>query len=125
EFVGEVFRIAGALDSASRTLLTEIRLRNADHRLVPGMYADVKLAPRGAERSLRIPANTLMFGAEGPRVAIVNREKRVHLQSVQLGRDFGTEVEITNGLRGDEQLISNPTDDLRENTAVQPSGPAR
>jgi hypothetical protein len=36
-----------------------------------------------------------------------------------LGRDFGTEVEITSGLRGDERLISNPTDNLRENTAVQ------
>jgi RND family efflux transporter MFP subunit len=125
KFEGSVFRIAGALDSASRTLLTEIRLRNADNRLVPGMYADVQLAPRGAERSLRIPANTLMMGADGPRVAIVTRERKVHLQSVQLGRDLGTEVEITSGLRGDEQLISNPTDNLRENTVVQPSGPAR
>jgi RND family efflux transporter MFP subunit len=121
QFTGEVFRIAGALDSASRTLLTEIRLRNPDHRLVPGMYADVQLVPQGAERSLRIPANTLILGADGPRVAIVTRERKIHLQSVQLGRDFGTEVEITSGLRGEERLVSNPTDDLRENTAVQVS----
>jgi RND family efflux transporter MFP subunit len=125
EFTGEVFRIAGALDSTSRTLLTEIRLRNLDNRLVPGMYADIKLAPGGAERSLRIPANTLMTGADGPRVALVTPEGKVHLQAVQLGRDLGTELEITSGLRGDERLISNPTDDLRENTAVQPSAPAR
>jgi RND family efflux transporter MFP subunit len=123
KFEGTVFRIAGALDSASRTLLTEIRLPNRDRRLVPGMYADVRLAPRGGEGSLRVPANTLILGAEGPRVAIVTRKNRVHLQSVQLGRDYGTEVEITNGLRGNEQLISNPTDNLQENTPVQPAAP--
>jgi multidrug efflux pump subunit AcrA (membrane-fusion protein) len=119
EFVGQVFRLAGALDSASRTLLAEIRLRNPGSLLAPGMYADVKLAPVGAQQVLRVPSNTLILGADGPRVATVTRAKKVHLQSVQLGRDFGTEVEITNGLRSDERLISNPTDNLVENTPVE------
>jgi multidrug efflux pump subunit AcrA (membrane-fusion protein) len=125
EFVGEVFRLAGALDSTSRTLLAEIRLRNPGNLLAPGMYADIQLAPVGVEQALRVPSNTLILGADGTRVATVTRERKVHLQSVQLGRDLGTEVEITNGLRGDEKLISNPTDDLVENTPVQVNAKAK
>jgi hypothetical protein len=49
----------------------------------------------------------------------------VHLQAVQIGRDLGTEVEVTSGLRGDERLIGNPTDNLRENTVVQVSANAK
>jgi multidrug efflux pump subunit AcrA (membrane-fusion protein) len=118
-FTGEVFRIAGALDATARTLLAEVRLRNPEYRLVPGMYAQVQLVPTGPTRLLRVPANTLVFGAEGPRVVTVTRDRKVRYQKVQLGRDFGTEVELLDGLRGDEELITNPMDSLKEGARVQ------
>jgi multidrug efflux pump subunit AcrA (membrane-fusion protein) len=40
-FEGVVANASGALDAASRTLLTEVRVRNAESTLRPGMYADV------------------------------------------------------------------------------------
>jgi hypothetical protein len=61
----------------------------------------------------------LVFGAEGPRVVTVTRERKVRYQKVQLGRDFGTEVELLDGLRGDEELITNPMDSLQEGARVQ------
>src|SRR5438874_8617640 len=52
-FVGKIASTAGALDPTSRTLLTEVRLRNDDHALMPGMYAQVKfgLVPRSEEHT--------------------------------------------------------------------------
>ena len=49
----------------------------------------------------------------------VTPERKVRYQKVQLGRDFGTEVELLDGLRGDEKLIINPMDSLKEGAAVQ------
>src|SRR5205085_11869715 len=48
-FAGKVVSTAGALDAASRTLLTEVRLPNESHALSPGMYARVPFSPRAAE----------------------------------------------------------------------------
>ena len=46
----------------------------------------------------------------------------VHLQKVELGRDLGETVEVTSGLRGDERLIVNIPDGLKEGSAVRPQG---
>jgi hypothetical protein len=44
----------------------------------------------------------------------------VHYQKVAVGRDYGTEVEITSGLKGNESLIATPTVDETEGLRVQP-----
>src|SRR5712691_6828285 len=99
--------------------------RRALLQLVSGMYAQIQLVPVGPTRLLRVPANTLVFGAEGPRVVTVTRDRKVRYQEVQLGRDLGTEVEILDGLRGDEELITNPMDSLKEGASVQIAAAAR
>lgn len=40
-------------------------------------------------------------------------------QKVEIGRDYGTEVEITSGLGGQELLLANPTYNIQEGTKVQ------
>ncbi len=56
-FDGVVANASGALDTASRTLLTEVRVRNADSTLRPGMYADVKLHVERDQPPLLIPTS--------------------------------------------------------------------
>ncbi len=118
-FVGTVFQSAGALDSASRALLMEVRIPNPDNQLKPGMYAQVQLASTGAHALPRIASNTLVINADGTRVATVTADNKVHFVPIQVGRDFGTEVEVSAGLQGQERLIANPTDDLKEGQTVQ------
>src|SRR2546427_93408 len=64
-FVGRIASTAGALDPASRTLLTEVRLRNDDHALMPGMYAQVKFSLVSAADVWVIPATALIARAAG------------------------------------------------------------
>ena len=117
-FVGRIVSTAGALDPTSRTLLTEVRLRNEDHALLPGMYAQVVFSVTPAEPVWVIPATALVARAEGPQVLSVRDDRTVHYARVQLGRDLGQSVEIVSGLDGGARLIVNPPDGLREVTPV-------
>ena len=73
----------------------EVILPNPNRELVPGMYAQVRVTPTRAPASLRIPGTALIFNAQGTQVASVTPDGRVHLLKVQVGRDYGAEVEIT------------------------------
>src|SRR6266850_3081986 len=127
-FVGKIASTAGALDPASRTLLTEVRLRNDDHALMPGMYAQVKFSLVPADAVWVIPATALIARSAGPQVIAVHGDSTVHYVSVQLGRDLGQSVEIVAGLNGTERLVVSPPDGLKEGTRVAVEGtrpPAR
>ena len=118
-FTGTVVRTANALDPASRTLLTEVQVSNGDGTLLPGMYAQVKFAITRGDSPWLIPANTLVIRADGSQVVTVGAGHKVHYQKVDIGRDYGSEVEIVCGLSGAESLMTNPTDALREGSPVQ------
>ena len=117
-FPGRVVRDAGALDPSTRTLLTEVRVPNPRGELRPGAYAQVRFhLPRTAP-SVIIPANALVPGGTESRVALV-REGKVHYQPITAGRDFGAQLEVSQGLQGGELLILNPAETLTEGAAVQ------
>lgn len=118
-FTGEVFRLGGGLDPNARTLRAEIRVRNPEGRLLPGMYAQVHLGAGATSTALRVPSSAIVLGVEGPRVVTVGADSRVHFAKVELGRDFGKEVEVVSGLRGHERLIANPLDSLTEGAPVR------
>src|SRR5213593_3444490 len=117
-FVGTIASTAGALDPASRTLLTEVRLRNDDHALMPGMYAQVKFSLAPADTVWVVPATALISRAAGPQVATVQADGTVHYLGVQLGRDLGPSLEIVSGLSGHERLVVSPPDGLKEGGRV-------
>lgn len=119
-FEGRIVRTAGALDEVTRTLLTEIHLPNREHTLMSGIYVQVKLDVSQPTPPLLISSKSLKFGAKGVEVAVVADDNTVHYQTVQLGRDYGNEVEVTSGLVGTERLVLNPTDDVIEGNTVKP-----
>src|SRR5262249_18645053 len=84
---------------------------------------EVELMPTHAPAGLRIPGSALVTDAQGTRVASVGPDARIHFLTVQVGRDFGTEVEVRGGLRGGEGLVDNPADTLAEGSAVKVAAP--
>jgi RND family efflux transporter MFP subunit len=119
KFEGVVSRQSGALDSTTRTQMTEIRLKNPDGALLPGMFANVSFSTGGKTAKLRVPANTLDVGANGTRIAIVRPDRTLHYVKVVLGRDYGSEAEVVEGLQGDEKLVTNPTNEMHEGMKVE------
>lgn len=110
-FTATVTHIAGAIDVATRSLRVELILPNAEGRLKPGAYVQVALplTPKGA---LSIPANTLLFRAEGPNVAVVDASDTIRLRPVTIARDLGATLEISAGVEADDRIVINPPDSL-------------
>jgi RND family efflux transporter MFP subunit len=122
KFMGTVARTANSLDSASRTLLTEVQIDNSDGMLLPGMYAQVKFNVARTQPVVIIPSDALIVDSRGTRVALITPENKVHFATVRLGRDLGSLQEILDGLKGGERLVSNPGDLLAEGQTVRTLG---
>jgi RND family efflux transporter MFP subunit len=118
KFSGKVVRSADAIDPATRTLLTEIDVPNRDGHLLPGSYAEVHFTVPIQITRMSVPVNTILFRPEGPRVAVVGPDRKVHLKAISIGRDFGTKIEILGGLDANDQIVLNPADSLEEGQEV-------
>lgn len=118
KFTGTVARTAQALDQTSRTLLVEVQVDNSSGTLLPGMYAQVKFSVPRSTPVLIIPADALIANAQGTRVAVIDDTNHVHFRDVQVGRDFGAQVEVLSGLSGQESVASNAPDTLVDGQQV-------
>ena len=101
-FNGVVARTANSLDPNSRTMLVEVHVPNKEGVLFPGMYAQVDLNSTRANPPLLVPSDALVVRAEGTEVAVLRSDNTVHLQKIQVGRDYGDRLEILSGLEEGE-----------------------
>ncbi|MGC2399049.1 MAG: efflux RND transporter periplasmic adaptor subunit [Acidobacteriaceae bacterium] len=118
KFTGTIVRNSDAIDPSSRTLNVEVDVLNSDHKLLPGQYAFIHLPIPPSASSMTLPANTLLFRAEGLRVGVV-RDGRAQLVPIEIGHDYGAKVEVISGLAPQDQVILNPPDSLSEGEMVQ------
>jgi RND family efflux transporter MFP subunit len=119
-FTGTVTRAANALDSATRTMLVEVDVPNADGVLLPGTYAEVDLSASRANPPLVAPASAVVFRTDGAQVAVVQPDHTVHLQKITVGRDYGDRVEILQGLTPGTWIVAAPGDTAREGARIAP-----
>jgi RND family efflux transporter MFP subunit len=118
KFQGILVRTADAINMTTRTLLIEIDVKNPAGELLTGSYAEVHLKVPTQASTLLLPVNTLIFRSQGLRVGVVKGGK-VELAAVTPGRDSGNQIEITSGLKPDDQVIINPPDSIVSGQRVQ------
>jgi len=118
-FPAAVAFTAEALDPASRTLQVELQVDNPQHVLFPGAYVSVHFNLAGAGPSLRLPANAILFRKQGLLVAAVGSDRRVHLKPIVEGRDFGSSVEVLNGIGTADDIVVNPPDSITDGALVR------
>lgn len=119
-FSGKVTHTANALDPASRTMLVEIGVPNADGALFPGMYAEVDLSGAVPNPPLLVPAQALLIRSDGAQVAVVDPDGIVHLRKVAVGRDYGDRVEIVQGVEEGAIILSAPGEGAQEGARIVP-----
>lgn len=118
KFQGKVARTADAIDLATRTLNTEVDVPNRSGQLLPGGYAQVHLLVGVTGTRLQVPVNALLFRAEGLRAVLVDANHKTHLQQLVIGRDYGTSLEVLQGLSPNDWIVLNPPDSLDEGVQV-------
>ena len=122
-FQAKVVRQAGIMETGSRTMLVELEVTNEKRQIMAGSYAQVRFQEATSEAVLTLPANSILFRAEGPQVALVQSDGTVELRRVELGRDFGPTIEILSGLKATDSAVLNPMDSLANGAKVRVAEP--
>lgn len=117
-FRGKVTRIAEALQTGTRTLLTEIDISNPDGALQPGTYCTVELNILRKTPSFLVPADATIFNQNGMQVAVV-KDGTAHIHKLSVMRDLGTQVEVDDGVEQGDLVIINPPIALSEGSKVR------
>jgi RND family efflux transporter MFP subunit len=117
EFPAKVTRVADALEPNTRTLLAEVDIPNPDGALSPGIYCAVELDILRKVPSLTVPADAVVFNADGLRVAVLENGT-AHFQKIAVTRDLGTAVEVSEGVKPGDQVVLNPPVNLAEGEKV-------
>jgi RND family efflux transporter MFP subunit len=105
-FEGKVARFAQKVDTATRTMLTEVDVDNADFLYTPGMYATVRLTLAQKKDVLTVPLQSVEAG-DAPFVLVVKND-RIEQRAVELGIETSDRAEIVSGLNeGDLVVVGN------------------
>ncbi len=117
--VGSVVRTSNALENQSRTLLAEVNVVNQGRTLLPGMYVQVGIETTQTRQLILVPGDTIVTRSEGIFVAVVGKDNKVNFRKIEVGRDFGTEIEAVSGLSEGDMVVVNPSDDVRNGIVVK------
>jgi len=120
DFQGRGSRFADALNDETRTMHTEIDVENPQDTLTAGMYAEVKLALQGKKGALTVPVQAVVQEGNQHYVLVVDDQNRVQKQSVELGEQTSTTVEIIHGLSEKDRVISAGQSDYAIGEVVTP-----
>ena len=124
QYQGRVFHAtlvasAGAVASATGTVLLQFGVDNSDGVLQPGAYAEVKFPLPPGANGIRLPSTALMFRDEGMQVVTVDANNRVKLKTITIVRDMGANVDVGTGLSPKDRIIDNPADALQDGDEVR------
>jgi membrane fusion protein, multidrug efflux system len=118
KFKARVVRTADAIDLNTRTLLTEVDVPNKEGKLLPGSFGEVHFAVGSNANKVTVPVNALLFRSQGAQVAVVGSDHKIQLRAINIGRDYGTSLEILSGVSVGDQVVINPPDSLEAGQLV-------
>jgi RND family efflux transporter MFP subunit len=119
-YSGRVTRTSASIDTNTRTLLVEVQVRNPTGKLLPGMYAIVNFVQLTGRPPLMVPGEAIVVRDGRNMLAVMDAQNQIHLQPIQIGRDFGNETEVTSGLKPGEVIATIITDEVREGGKIDP-----
>src|SRR6201994_141877 len=121
-FLATVEASSQSVDVASGTTRMQLGLENGKGELMPGGYANVKLALSRDAVPLHIPASALIFNQNGLRVATVGSDDKVLFKTVTIARDLGRDIELASGVSPDDRIIVAPPDGIADGDQVRVAG---
>jgi membrane fusion protein (multidrug efflux system) len=107
KFPAHVVATSGAINPASKRLLTELEVPNEKGELQPGAFVQITLRLR-TSTAVTIPAKTLLFEFGESAVGVVHPDGTVEIRKIRISRDLGRRVQVAQGLSESDQLIINP-----------------
>lgn len=119
KFTAKIARTSEAITTNTRTLLTEVDVPNKDERLLPGSFGEVHFVVGSNVNKVTVPVNAMLFRAQNAQVAVVGADNKVQLRAISIGKDYGTTLEILDGVTVNDRVIINPPDSLEQGEEVR------
>ena len=104
-FQGKVSRFTGRLDSATRTMETEVDLKNPGGVILPGMYGYASIQIDSREKAVAVPVQAVAGHGTQPTVLVVNGDLKLEERKITLGLETPDLVEVTKGLADSEMVV--------------------
>jgi len=124
-FPGVIESINSKVDPASRNVQVRASFANADHRLVPGMFASVAIDAGAATNEITLPQTAITYNPYGNTVFVVEHttsggksRDTVQQHFVKLGDTRGDQVAVLSGIAAGDVVVSAGQIKLRNGTAV-------
>jgi RND family efflux transporter MFP subunit len=119
-FPGEVSRFSVDVREDTRTMHTEVDVRNPDHVLVPGLYADADLTLEHKEDIPTVPLQAVNHEGDKTTVFVVDGNNQLENRPVSLGLQTATDAEVVAGLQEGERVVVSDRSGLKTGEKVIP-----
>ena len=118
---GAISRLSKSLDPVTRTMMVEVDFPNPDGEMLPGLFGQMTIVLEESSDRLVLPAACIHNAEKGGEchVYVVDAGSKVHQVPVTTGFDDGRQIEITAGLRGNEQVVMGMLGRLSPNQTVK------
>ena len=120
DFEGKVARFADAVDPETRTMHTEVDVKNVGGKLVQGMYAEVSLVLTHKDGTLTVPIQAVVRNGSEATVLVVNAQNRLEERKVELGMESTRWVEVVSGLNENDRVLIGSRSEYRVGDRVEP-----
>jgi RND family efflux transporter MFP subunit len=119
-FDGKVSRFAEKVDTATRTMETEVDVPNQRLILKPGMYAYADLELEQKANAITAPVQAVSRKGSKATVMLVNSQKRLELREIVTGMETPDSIEVLSGLSADELIVIGNLSQLKPGQLVEP-----
>lgn len=116
-FSGTVKYLSGEVRSATRDLVVEATVPNADGALLPGMFVELKLHS-GERRMPAVPKSALFELGQEQAVYLV-KDKTLQLNIVKLGVEAGDWLALEEGAQVGDVVVLNPSAQMADGLPVE------
>jgi membrane fusion protein (multidrug efflux system) len=119
-FTAHITAISPKLDQASRMAQVRASIPNADHALLPGMFATVNTSAGAARRAVTVPNTAIVYNPYGSAVFLVDHANppTVHQTLVKTGQTRGDQVEVLSGLKTGDIIVTSGQIKLHDGSAI-------
>jgi len=110
------------VDTGTGTVKAKARFPNTGNALFPSQFVNVRMELDTIKGAVVVPATAVRQSSDGSFVWLLNADKTVSKTPVKTGQATGVQVQITEGLKAGDKVITEGGDRLRDGGKVQLPG---
>jgi cobalt-zinc-cadmium efflux system membrane fusion protein len=101
--------VGSLVDETSRRVTVRAEVENADGALKPGMFASFRIITSDDSSAPGVPETAVVYEGEAAHVWVARDDGRIALRSIRVGRTMNGMVEVLDGLKLGEKVVTSGT----------------